>query len=156
MDQEQYMKTLQSLEIQKRYIQSYRAQLDALELQISELNSARDTIKSYSELDTGDEILVPVGGNFFVLGNIADPKNALSNLGAGITAKESVGKALERLDGRLKNLNSARAKLGQELRSIELQYRALSKKFEADYAQMMEQQQAPGLVQNQASGENQE
>lgn len=148
MDQEQYMKALQSLDIQKKYIQSYQTQLSAFELQISELTTARETIESYSKLAAGDETLVPVGGDFFVFGKISDPKNVLADIGAGITVQESAGKALTRLNERIDAMSKTKGKLEQELGSIEQQYMSLSRKVEAEYAAMMREQQKGTTVQS--------
>ena len=141
MDQEQYMQALQSLEIQKRYIESYRTQLNAIELQLRELKTAQETIEGYNKLKVGDEILVPVGGDSFVLGKIQDVKNVLSGIGAGITVQESAGKALSRFGEKTEKLTRMQKKLEQELGSIEQQYRTLSRKVESEYAAMMQAKQ---------------
>ncbi len=147
MDQEQYMKALQSLEIQKKYIDSYQAQLSAFELQISDLTTARETIESYGKLKAGDDILVPVGGDVFVFGKIGDPKSVLAGIGAGITVQESAGKAITRLTGKIDSMTRMREKLEQELGSIEMQYRSLSRKVEAEYTEMMRERQQGAPVQ---------
>ena len=147
MDQEQYMKALQSLEIQKKYIDSYQAQLSAFELQISDLTTARETIESYGKLTAGDDILVPVGGDVFVFGKIGDPKSVLAGIGAGITVQESAGKAITRLTGKIDSMTRMREKLEQELGSIEMQYRSLSRKVEAEYTEMMRERQQKAPVQ---------
>ena len=136
MDQEQYLKALQSLEIQQKYMESYQGQLAALDAEINQLNLARETIQSYQKLGSGDDILVPVGAGFFVFGKIAQPGKVISGVGGGISVQEASGKALTRLGERLEGLEKMRSSSREQLGSLELQYRSLTRKVEAQYARM--------------------
>lgn len=153
MDQEQYMKALQSLEIQQKYIENYQGQLGAMDSEIKQLNTAKETIQAYQGLSSGDDILVPVGSGFFVFGKIAQPGKVISGVGGGISVQESSGKAHKRLEERLEGLEKMRTRVREQLTSLEQQYRGLARQVEAQYAKM--NQGGPGSAgpESQAPGE---
>ncbi len=134
------MKAAQSLEIQKEYIQGYKAQLAALDAHLQELKTAKETIQGYSKLAKDDEVLIPVGGGFFVPGSIRDTRTVISHVGANISVQESHTRAQERLEENIVKMESSRGRLSKELQSIEEQFASLSRKLEEAYAGMHQHQ----------------
>jgi len=131
---------LKSLEIQKKYIESYQSQLRIIDTNINELKRAKETIEGYTKLEENEEILVPVGANMFVFGKIADTRKVLSHVGANILVKENATKALERLTNRIHSLSEIKEKMEKELSSVVEQYRNLSRKVEEQYAEMLKKE----------------
>src|SRR5436309_12707707 len=90
-------------------LDQYRAQLESLQrqqevlsLSLEELMRAKETLSRFQKAGKEAEILVPVGANAFVFGQVADASRALIGIGSDVVLKEPIPKAVERLDGRIR------------------------------------------------------
>ena len=92
-------------------LEAIRGQMEGLKQQeelLRNLNSeymrARDTLIDLGNRKKGDEILVPIGGNYFIFAKVDKPDKAIGSLGMNLAAEESTEKAVERLDKRIAEL----------------------------------------------------
>ena len=126
-------------------LESYRGQMESLRQQeqlLRDLNSeymrARDTLLDLTKLSEGDEMLVPIGGNYFIFAKVDNPEKAIGSLGMNIAAEESTEKAVERLDKRIAELSDAGTKLAQSMQELDGKIMALTDQLQKEYAKQME------------------
>ena len=95
------------LQILKQQIAQYVEQKQAFDEKESEMNATIDALRNLDTIKQGDEMWSSLGSSTFVRSDIKDTKKVLVAVGAGVVAKETVSRAIEILEGRVKDLNSA-------------------------------------------------
>ena len=98
MNEEEIKKAVADLEMCNAQLETLRKQDELLRINLEEFLRARDTLNGIKERKEGDEILVPIGANFFIKAQIGDPDAVISNLGATVAASEPLDKAIDRLE----------------------------------------------------------
>ena len=123
-------------------LEAIRGQMDGLKQQeelLRNLNNeymrARDTLLDLGNRKEGDEILVPIGGNYFIFAKVDDPGKAIGSLGMNLAAEESTGSAVERLDKRITELSDAGTKIAQSMQELDAKGASLTNTLQAAYSQ---------------------
>lgn len=126
-------------------LESYRNQMEGLRQQeelIRNLNSeymrARDTLLDLMKRSPDEEMLVPIGGNYFIFARVDKPEKAIGSVGMNIAAEESTEKAVERLDKRVAELSDTGTKLAQSMQELDGKIMALQDQLQKEYAKHME------------------
>lgn len=132
-------------------LDQYRAQLDALQrqhelltLSLEELMRARETMSRYEQAGKGAPILVPIGGNAFLFGQIANPERTIVGIGSDLLVEETIPAAVERLEGRIKGLQEAIGGLGQRIAELDTRVRAQTEFVQGVYEQLSGQEGEKG------------
>ena len=126
-------------------LESHRDQMEGLRQQeelIRNLNNeymrARDTLLNMMKRSPDEEMLVPIGGNYFIFARVDKPEKAIGSVGMNIAAEESTEKAVERLDKRIAELSDAGTKLAQSMQELDGKIMALTDQLQKEYAKQME------------------
>ncbi len=132
-------------------LDAYRAQLDALQkqqeilaLSLEEMMRARETMARYQKAGEGAEVLVPVGGNAFLFGKVADPDRAIVGIGSDVLVEESIPAALERIDARITQVQEAVGGLAQRIADLDARVQAQSEFVQGVYEKLSESSEQPG------------
>lgn len=127
-------------------LDAYRAQLDALQKQqeilaltLEELMRARETMSRYEQAGKGSQVLVPIGGNAFLFGQISDADRAIIGIGSDVLVEEPVPVALQRLDTRIQQLQEAVGGLAQRVADLDARVQAQSEFVQGVYDRLAEQ-----------------
>ncbi|MFX0183996.1 MAG: prefoldin subunit alpha [Candidatus Hodarchaeota archaeon] len=128
-----------------------QAEIDQLQVNISAIeqqtalvsgviNSLNDAVKTQKELKTktpGDEILVPIGGNNYILCTVKEPEKTFISLGSGITllsdresSNERNIKQIENLENSIKQLQSQYTKISQMLDERRQEFLQIAQKLQ--------------------------
>jgi len=131
-------------------LDAYRAQFDALQkqqeilaLSLEEMMRARETMARYKQAGKGAEILVPVGGNAFLFGQIANADRAVIGIGSDVLVEEPIPAALERIDGRIKQVQEAVGGLGQRIADLDARVQAQSEFVQGVYEKLSGEPEEP-------------
>ena len=126
-------------------LDQYRAQLESLQrqqevlsLSLEELMRAKETMARYKKAGKGSEILVPVGANAFLFGEVADPDRALIGIGSDVLLDEPIPKAVERLDARIRSLQEAAGSLAQRVTELDARVSAQEEFVQGTYERIEE------------------
>lgn len=110
-------------------LDQYREQLEALGQQqeivrasLEEHMRARETLSRLKEAGPGAEVLVPLGANAFAVASAKETEKAYVGIGSDLVVFDEIGRQLERLDARIKQITDAANAIGQRL--AEMQARA--------------------------------
>jgi prefoldin alpha subunit len=104
------------------------------------INSINDAVKTQNELKTkksGDEILVPIGGNNSILCTVKEPEKTFISLGSGTTlltdresSKERNIKQIENLEGSITQLQSQFTRISQLLNERRQEFLQIAQKLQ--------------------------
>ncbi len=126
-------------------LDTYRAQLENLQkqqellaLSLEELIRARETMARYRQAGKGAQILVPIGGNAFLFGQVADSERALLGIGSDVLLEQDIPRAIERLDVRIKSLQGAAGGLAARIAELDDRVQAQGEFVESVYAKLNE------------------
>jgi prefoldin alpha subunit len=107
-------------------LETSRAQLDALARQeellrisLDEYVRARETMARYAQAPLGTQILVPIGANSFLFANVADVGRCIVGIGSEVALEDSLERAIERLDNRIKQLQEVQEGLVKRMAEME-------------------------------------
>ena len=99
--QEKYIE----LQILKQQISSYVEQKQAIDEKEGEMNATIEALKSLPAVKKGEEIWSSLGSGTFVRSDIKDVEKVLVAVGAGVVAKETLPRAIEILELRVKEFS---------------------------------------------------
>ena len=129
-------------------LDTYRAQLENLQkqqellaLSVEELMRARETMSRYQKAGKGAQVLVPIGGNAFLFGQITESERAILGIGSDVLVEEEVPKSIERLDSRIKALQEAAGSLAARVAELGERVQAQSEFVEGAYERLAQQQE---------------
>ncbi len=125
LKEEMQKKALQ-FQILQSSMQIIREKENMLMQRLEEMDNTRHAIEDVKSVKAGSEMLVPLGSGNFIAGKISGTEKVLVGVGGGIAIKKSVDGALESLNSRMKEMESALVELrnqgvqiGDELRMLQ-------------------------------------
>ncbi len=107
-------------------IEQYKEQMNQLELQsqyvnaaIADYSKAKMTVEKLNNLESGSEILLPIGGSTFINATTNDTSKVLFDIGGGIVAEKKSEDAITKIDKRIEDLQKTQEKLIQIIQNIQ-------------------------------------
>jgi prefoldin alpha subunit len=136
MKEEEIQQAVMELEMCRSQLDNLRRQDEMVRFSLEEYMRARDTLHGLKGKKAGDEILVPIGANYFIHGKIGDVKKVLSNLGSSIAAEEGIENSIARLDNHIKDLNEAGQKIAKKVSELEAHSANLTEQLQEEYSKL--------------------
>ena len=128
-------------------LEQYRAQIEALAQQqeivrvsLEEHLRARETLSRYKQAGAGAEVLVPVGAQSFLVGEVKDADKAFVGIGSDLVVFDVIPTQLERLDARIKSITDAANAIGQRIGEMQRRADMQGALVEDAYAKLQERQ----------------
>jgi prefoldin alpha subunit len=126
-------------------LEQYRAQIEALAQQqeiirvsLEEHLRARETLARYREAGAGAEVLVPVGAQSFLVGQVGDAEKAFVGIGSDLVVFDAIPAQLERLETRIRSITDAANAIGQRLADLQRRAEAQGALVEDAYAKLQQ------------------
>jgi len=138
---------LQQMAAQKeeidQVIEALRNQVERMRAERAEIQDAVDAIV---DLENGDTVQVPVGGDAYVRAAIDDIDAVIVGLGGGYAAERDQDSAVEVLEGKAERLQEQLDEATDAIADLEAQGEELSAQAQQEYAELAarQQQQAGG------------
>jgi prefoldin alpha subunit len=102
-------------------LESLKEQMQLVEQQLFELNSASMSLDDLDKMDDKNEIFLPLGGGCFGKGQITENKKILVNVGSGIFLNENIDDAKALLQERTEEIEKAGKEIEGHAEKIALQ-----------------------------------
>ena len=99
-----------------------QSRLDIVRAAINEVTLAFNTLEGMKSVKEGEATLVPVGAGSYVRMQVADSKNLIMGIGAGVAIEKNFGSSVEELKVRLQELEKARTSIQQQLDQTATRY----------------------------------
>jgi prefoldin alpha subunit len=107
-------------------LESLKQQMQLVEQQLFELNSALMSLEDLHKMDDQNEIFLPLGGGCFGKGKITENDKILVNVGSGIFLDENTEGAKKLLQERLREIERAGKEIEDQAEKIALQMNELA------------------------------
>ena len=106
--------------------------LELLTIARNELSALKETLEGLKNIDSENpEILVPIGGGSFLKGTILDKERAVVSMGAGYSAEMPLENAIELINRRINEYDTAIQKTQEALRRLDGQLQELTKRAQS-------------------------
>jgi len=106
--------------------------LELLTIARNELSALKETLEGLKTIDSENpEILVPIGGGSFLKGTILDKERAVVSMGAGYSAEMPLENAIELINRRINEYDTAIQKTQEALRRLDGQLQELAKRAQS-------------------------
>lgn len=145
------------LQTTREQAEELRTQGELLRISLEEHRTAIETLESYKDVKEGEEVLIPVGANAYLFANSSSTKNAVTELGAGLSAALPIPVAVEKLRKRIEKIDASRkrvmeggAKLENSAASLEQQVQGLYQQLQTGEAPARQQRPASSGAQSHA------
>jgi prefoldin alpha subunit len=99
-------------------VDALNQRLQFLTVSISELRLAQNSLRDLKGIESGNPILVPVGGGVFMDAQLGDISKVVVGIGAGISVDRDYEKAVEEIGERLQEMEQAQGAVQQQLGQI--------------------------------------
>jgi len=129
--QKKYME----LQMLKQHINTIAQQKQMIDERLNELGVTIEAMKSMSGIKKGEEIWSPLGSGAFIKSDIKDISSVLVAVGAGVVVQESIPKATEILESRLKDIEAVSQDVMQQAQA----YMERINKLEPEVEKLAEQ-----------------
>ncbi len=94
-------------------LQQAKAQVDA------QINGCEGAVESLESIDSGEDILVSLGGDTRIRANVEDIEEVLVGVGADVTLELERGEAVEQLEEKIDKLEAQKKDLDAEIQDKE-------------------------------------
>ena len=92
--------------------------LQLLTATISELRLAQGSLRDLKDIESGNPLLVPVGGGVFMNAELGDIGKVIVGIGAGVSVEMDYEKAVDDIGERLQEMEQAQGAVQQQLGQI--------------------------------------
>ena len=124
-----------SLELVRGQMEALGRQAETLQIALEEVLRARETLTHAHEAGAGREILVPIGANGFLFGQVKDADRVIVGIGSDVAIEQTVAGAIERLNGRSRAIEEAERGLAERMAQLEQQGEAYNRRVQELYEQ---------------------
>ncbi len=122
MSQQEKEKQLRRLVTEMRLMEGsvevLNQRLQLLAASISELRLAQGSLRDLKGIESGNPLLVPVGGGVFMDAQLGDISKVVVGVGAGVSVEMEYEEAVEDIGERLQEMEQAQGSVQQQLGQI--------------------------------------
>ncbi len=109
--------------VEEYYIYSQQAEvlkqnLELINASLVELGVVRETLEQLEKLESGHEILIPIGANSYIKAKIIDKNDVLVGVGAKVIVRKSLEKAKKDVEDKIENIKKVRDEQEKKLNDI--------------------------------------
>lgn len=137
--EEEFQRYAAMVDYYKSQLESIENQNSYLQAAIMDYQKAKLTVQKLSETQTGNEMLIPIGGGVFTYATTKKPSKVLADIGAGIVIEKNPKETLGIIDKRIKDLQENQQSLNEMSEKIQNQMKEISQKAQAIYEQSLQQ-----------------
>jgi len=128
---EELSQSMEALEMAKMRLENMSKEAEILQMSLNEHIRALETLKAYSKVGEGKDILVPIGAGTFLPARSTGGGNALVSIGVGLTVEKKLDEAIEALEKSAGEVELEERKLLQEMKNLEKQAQLLSQRVQS-------------------------
>jgi len=108
-------KLVYEIQILRGIAESIQQRMDLVNTAITELRLAASTLEGIGSEESGNSLLVPIGGSSYIRARLDDKERLIVGIGADVAVEKTVGEAKEDFQARVLELEKVRISLQQQL-----------------------------------------
>jgi len=121
---------LQSLNTLQQQFEVLKNQIDIIDSSLQLVKTTKKTIEGLAELNSGDEVVIPIGGMAYIKANIIDPHKVLMYIGSDVIMEKNPKESIEYVDGLIKRHNEQKELLANQYIQLDAQIKTLAPKVQ--------------------------
>jgi prefoldin alpha subunit len=118
MDEQKMQEKALKIQILEQQIIGVQNQLQNLEAQLVDLDITKESLDDLKKSEKGSELLSMLSPGIFVKSNLADNKDVIINVGAGVAVKKDVDKAKELVEQQFEEVKKVQLQLLMDMEKL--------------------------------------
>lgn len=140
MAEPEFRAAVAALEAGRAQLEAMARQEELLRLSLEEYMRARETMLRFKDAGTGAEVLVPIGANSFLFGTVRDPDRCMVGVGSDVVLEDTIPRAVERLDHRIKQMGEVQRTLADRIEELDQRVQEYSAMVQGEYERLQRAQ----------------
>ena len=123
-------------------VNTLQQRLQVVLASVSELRLAKQSLGDLKDIESGSNLLVPVGGAAFIKANLGDVDKVVVGIGADVSLEMEYDDAVKDVDERLQEMEKAQTSIEQQLSQIMAQleaHQSMAERLSAEIQQFLKQ-----------------
>jgi len=139
-EQEELRRLTAEIELLQSQANVQNQNLELLTLSLSELKVTLETLEQLKKIETGKELLIPLGSGSYVRSSLKQNDKVIIGVGSGFSVEKDVDEAKATVDKRAAELESAIQKTRERMQEISGRLEELTPKWQQLYKESAERQ----------------
>ena len=122
-------------------VNTLQQRLQVVLASVSELRLAKQSLGDLKDIESGSNLLVPVGGAAFINANLGDVDKVVVGIGADVSLEMEYDDAVKDVDERLQEMEKAQTSIEQQLGQIMAQlqsHQSMAERLSAEIQQAVQ------------------
>lgn len=138
MSEQELQQTISALDISRAQLENISRQQELVRSSLEEHLRSRESVEQFSKADESEEVLVPVGAGVFLHAKIADGKQGIASIGAGVMMEKEMPEIVNILNSRIDELKNAVKELDEQAEKISYAIEQLSADAQQQYVELQQ------------------
>lgn len=134
-NQQDIQRQLQSLNILQQQFEFLKNQIEIIDNSLQLVKTTKKTIEGLTELKSGDELVVPIGGMAYIKANILESNKILMYIGSDVIIEKNYEESTEYIDELIKRHSQQRELLVNQYIQLDSHIKSLAPRVQQQLSQ---------------------
>jgi len=137
-NQQDLQRQLQNLNLLQQQFESLKNQIEIIDNSLHLVKTTKKTIEGLTELKSGDEIVVPIGGMAYIKANTLEPNKILMYVGSDVIIEKNYEESTEYIDELIKRHNEQRGLLENQYIQLDAHIKSITPRVQQQLSQFQD------------------
>lgn len=134
-NQQDLQRQLQSLNFLQQQFETLKNQIEIIDNSLHLVKTTKKTIEGLTEIKSGDELVVPIGGMAYIKANILEPNKILMYVGSDVIIEKNHEESTEYIDELIKRHNEQRELLENQYIQLDAHIKSITPRVQQQLSQ---------------------
>lgn len=137
-NQQDLQRQLQNLNFLQQQFESLKNQIEIIDNSLHLVKITKKTIEGLTELKSGDEIVVPIGGMAYIKANTLEPNKILMYVGSDVIIEKNYEESTKYIDELIKRHNEQRELLENQYIQLDAHIKSITPRVQQQLSQFQD------------------
>jgi len=137
-NQQDLQRQLQNLNLLQQQFESLKNQIEIIDNSLHLVKITKKTIEGLTELKSGDEIVVPIGGMAYIKANTLEPNKILMYVGSDVIIEKNYEESTKYIDELIKRHNEQRELLENQYIQLDAHIKSITPRVQQQLSQFQD------------------
>lgn len=137
-NQQDLQRQLQNLNFLQQQFESLKNQIEIIDNSLHLVKTTKKTIEGLTELKSGDEIVVPIGGMAYIKANTLEPNKILMYVGSDVIIEKNYEESTKYIDELIKRHNEQRELLENQYIQLDAHIKSITPRVQQQLSQFQD------------------
>lgn len=137
-NQQDLQRQLQSLNFLQQQFETLKNQIEIIDNSLHLVKTTKKTIEGLTEIKSGDELVVPIGGMAYIKAKILEPNKILMYVGSDVIIEKNHEESTEYIDELIKRHNEQRELLENQYIQLDAHIKSITPRVQQQLSQFQD------------------